>query len=575
MQEVPDAVRAEPAGQGRKERKKRGRRKLWWLLIPLAVIILLIVLGFRACQNAVSSLSALEQVTAERRDITVTVNAASVIKPLDSYTVISFVNGDVLEADFKEGDVIGKGDVLYRIDSSDMESAIRQSEEAVKSCELGVQQAELSVSAARRALDDMRDVYDDLMPESGIAGRVVKIYYEKGDSVTAGMPVCDIADRDTAVLVIPFHSQAADGISVGDAALVSVSGETLTGTVSKVSGAQNAGAGGILTREVEISVANPGGITAGMSATASVGDNACAAPGAFKFNRQSTVYAAASGDVAEVLASEGDAVVPGTPILRIDSSALDSQLAAAEDGVRNAELAYANAVNSLAGARSNLQDMRDRLDDYVITSPIAGTVVEKNFKVGDKLDATTSSKAMAVIYDLSALEAVLDVDERDIPDMTVGSTAVITADALGSKEFTGRVARIGINGTAIGGVTSYPVTIRIDDTEGLLPGMNITADIVTVEVKDVLAIPTSAVSRGNTVLLYDETSAGDLADRVPAGYRRIAVELGRSDDDYIEVLSGLEEGDVLGISTSVTTIMEYYMDNAPGMSDGGMMGQMS
>ncbi|MGE4485318.1 MAG: efflux RND transporter periplasmic adaptor subunit [Oscillospiraceae bacterium] len=547
---------------------KKKKKKLWWLIIP-AVIILLIVIGIFRAKNAINLMaSSYTQATAQTRDISVVVNAASTVSPLDSYTVLALVRGDVTDAPFEEGDVIEKGDILYQIDTSDMESTIRQAEESVKTCGIAAEQAALSLQSAKRSYEEVSDSFDDLLLTSKVTGQVVTLNYEEGDSVTAGAVVAEVADRTTMILEIPFHSTAAQNISAGAGATVSVGSETLSGTVTKVSGADSVGTGGILTRIVSISVKNPGGITEGTTATASVGSYSCSGTGTFKYNASSYITAVAAGDINEMFVSEGSYVTDGADILRIDSTPLENQLASAKDSVTASELSYQSAQNALDSAKKNLEDAKDALDDYTITSPISGTVVEKNFKVGDTIDATSSATAMAVIYDLSALEVVLDIDELDISNMQVGHEVSITADALSGETYIGNIARIGINGKTNGGITSYPVTVRMDDEGNLLPGMNVTADILISEATGVLAIPTSAVSRGNTVLLADESSSGNLPDGVPAGYRRIEVSLGRSDDEYIEVLSGLSEGDVVAIDTSTSSIMDYMMTNGNGESDG-------
>ena len=82
---------------------------------------------------------------------------------------------------------------------------------------------------------------------------------------------------------------------------------------------------------------------------------------------------------------------------------------------------------------------------------------------------------MCVIYDLSYLEMTLDVDELDILDIQVGQKAEITADAISDRTFEGVGTSISSAGTTSGGTTTYPVTIRIDDTGSLMPGMNATA----------------------------------------------------------------------------------------------------
>ena len=543
---------------------KKKKKKLLWLIIP-AIIIIVVVFGIFKAKNAINAMaSTYTQATAETRDISVVINAASTVSPLDSYTVLALVRGDVTDAPFEEGTVINKGDLLYQLDTSDMEGTIRQAEDNVKTGGIAAEQAALSLQSAKRNYQDVSDSFDDLLLTSKVDGQVVTLNYEAGDTVTAGAIVAEVADRSTMILEIPFHATAAQNISSGAAAAVSVKSETLSGTVTKVSGADNVGTGGILTRTVSISVKNPGGITEGMSATASVGSYSCSGAGTFKYNASAYITAVASGDIEKLFVSEGSYVTDGASILRIDSTALENQLASAKDSVTAAELSYQSAQNTLSSAKKSLEDAKDALGDYTITSPISGTVVEKNFKVGDTIDATSSATAMAVIYDLSALEVVLDIDELDISNMQVGHEVSITADALSGETYTGYIARIGINGKTAGGITSYPVTIRINDTGNLLPGMNVTADILISEAKGVLSIPTSAVSRGNTVLLADGSSSGDLADGIPAGYRRVEVSLGRSDDEYIEVLSGLSEGDVVAIDTSTSSIMDYMTSNGNG-----------
>lgn len=89
--------------------------------------------------------------------------------------------------------------------------------------------------------------------------------------------------------------------------------------------------------------------------------------------------------------------------------------------------------------------------------------------------SSSTTETMCVIYDLSYLEMTLDVDELDILDIQVGQKAEITADAIDDCTFEGVVTSISSAGTPTGGTTTYPVTIRIDDTGSLMPGMNATA----------------------------------------------------------------------------------------------------
>ena len=167
-----------------------------------------------------------------------------------------------------------------------------------------------------------------------------------------------------------------------------------------------------------------------------------------------------------------------------------------------------------------------------------------------------------MIYDRSQLTFEMDIDEQDISQIQVGQKVEITADALDGQSFTGVVDKININGTTASGHTSYPVTVLVDGSpEQLYPGMNVSAKIIVEEVGNVLALPVEAVERGNTVLVakdgcLDET--GKVVDITAAQERQVT--LGRNDENYIEIVDGLEEGEVvLAPSPQGSSMMEAMM----------------
>ena len=160
----------------------------------------------------------------------------------------------------------------------------------------------------------------------------------------------------------------------------------------------------------------------------------------------------------------------------------------------------------------------------------------------------------------------MSIDELDISDVEVGQSVEITADAVEGRTYTGVVTKVSVAGNTSGGITTYPVTVRIDEYEGLRPGMNVDAEIVLQESRDTLAIPNAAVNRGNTVLITaDSPSAVNALDQeAPEGYVYVQVETGISDDSYIQVMAGLREGDTVAyIQTS---------SGSGAMTMGGMMG---
>ncbi|MPM18900.1 Multidrug resistance protein MdtA [bioreactor metagenome] len=212
-----------------------------------------------------------------------------------------------------------------------------------------------------------------------------------------------------------------------------------------------------------------------------------------------------------------------------------------------------------------MEASQKQLEDYTITSPIDGTIVDKQIKAGEKVE---SGNTLCIIYDLSYLEMTLSVDELDITQVSVGQNVTITADAVEGETFTGQVTKISMAGTTSNSATTYPVTVRIDDYGDLWPGMNVDAEIVLAENDNALSIPSAALERGNKVLITADSpsAANALEDKAPDNYVYVSVKTGVSNDDYIEITSGLQEGDTvayLPVSSS-SSGMEMMMAGGPG-----------
>ena len=158
-----------------------------------------------------------------------------------------------------------------------------------------------------------------------------------------------------------------------------------------------------------------------------------------------------------------------------------------------------------------------------------------------------ASGTLAVIYDLSCLTMEMNVSELDIGKVAVGQTVEITANALPGETFTGTVEKVSINGTTTNGFTNYPVTVSVTDYGNLKPGMNVSATILCDTVKNALCVPVAAVARGNTVLVPAAGALSEDGSAVadPSLLEERAVVLGRSDATYIEITSGLSDGDTV------------------------------
>ena len=504
-----------------KKRKKWLKILIALVVVVAAIFFLLIRPMMGAGQQIVANLY-LSSV-AQMQDMTVTVDSTGTVTPIDSYTVSGMVTGDVLEAPFEEGDWVEKGDLLFRIDPGNAETALQQAQ-------LSVRQAQLSYDQAA----------EGLKPKTNFSGVIQELHIKKGDIVTAGSPIATISDTSVMTLTLPFLSTDAAQITVGQPAVVTLAGtlETLSGTVESISTADQVSTNGALIRQVKIQVSNPGALTEQTQATAKVGMLACADSGTFEAYTNQTVTATGSGEVVSLAVSEGSWVEAGTVLATLGGTTANTTLENASIALEQAQLSVQNAM--------------DALENYTITAPISGTVIEKKFKAGDTIDSnqlSAANGALAILYDMSSMTFEMKVDEQDINKIQLGQQVTVTADAVEGKTFTGVVDKVNINGTTVNGQTNYPITVLMNETEGLKPGMNVSASVIVDQAGTVLCIPVDAVNRGSGKPVVTVAPAealdenGNVAD--PSLLQQREVTLGRNDTDNIEIIEGIAEGEVV------------------------------
>lgn len=395
-------------------------------------------------------------------------------------------------------------------------------------------------------------------PEADLGGSVSEVYVRNGDSVSAGTEILKIVGDNTLYIDFLFAYADSSDFYEGQTATIFIDGLAgpLTGTVTAVSQGEMVSDNGMMLTTVRVKAVNPGLVTSNYTASASIGSYVSYGESPIQISESSVITAQASGKISGLNFLAGDSIFAGDRICTITGDSVDNQIE--------------NARINLENAQSNVQNAADKLEDYQITAPISGTVVTKTAKAGDKVEGG-SSGALRTTYDLSYLEMTMNIDELDIGSVAVGQTVEIAADAVAGKTYTGTVTRVSVAGA------TYPVTVRIDETDGLLPGMNVDAEIVLDQAEDVLAIPSGAVNRGDTVLITaDSPSAANALDQeAPEGYVSVSVETGVSDDSYIEILSGLQEGDTVAyIPTSSGGEMAMMMPMGGGavMVSGGPAG---
>ena len=508
-------------------------QKNWKWLVPVVCVVIaggVFLLKPKSASTTAVDPSYLEA-SPEVRDVSNTLSGTGTLNPANTYTVKSLVEGKVLTGEFEEGDVLDEGSILYTLDSSDAST--------------NFEKAEIAMQQAQRSYDK---VVDRQYVRAEVDGTVSTLKVAKGDEVTSGQEVAIIRDSSKMLLTLEFPAADAANFSVGQTAQVTLDGtfEQLNGTVTSVSGTDALSAGNLLTRTVTITVQNAGGLTTAQAATASINGVSSIGSATFAYQAERTLTAQAAGTVTSINVQEGSDVAKDDIILGLSGDDLTESIQSASESLRSAEI--------------SMQNLQDTMNNYTVTAPISGTIIEKDAKVGD---AVKTGDTLCIVYDLSYLEMSINVDELQISSISVGQQVQITADAVPDKTYVGTVTRVSMKGTSNGGTTTYPVSIRIDDTDGLRPGMNANAEIVVAEAKNALVVPNAAVVRGSYVLVTkDSPSAAnaDTAMEAPEGFVYVPVKTGVSDDDYTQIVSGIQEGDTIGYDPSSVSSDSYYDD---------------
>ena len=529
------AGEARPAG---KDKVAAFFRKNWKWMVPVVCVAVLggwFILRPDRAQDANVDVSYV-QTTPEKRDLSNSLSGTGTLNPANTYNVKSLVAGKVLTSTIEEGDIVEEGTVLYTVDASDATTK--------------AEQASITLQQAQRSYDK---TVDRQYVRAEVAGVVATLKVAKGDEVTSGQEVAVIRDSSKMVLQLEFPAADAATFSVGQSAEVTLDGtfETLTGTVTAVTGTDALSTGNLLTRTVTITVRNAGGLTTAQAATATINGVSCIAAKCFEYQAERTLTTLAAGTVTAINVQEGGAVNKDDIVLQISGEDLTEAIQSAAETLRSAEL--------------NMDNLQEAMNNYTVTSPISGTIIEKNAKAGDAL---TAGADLCTIYDLSYLVMVINVDELQVSNVSVGQSVQVTADAVPDKTYTGTVTRVSMKGSSNGGTTTYPVTVRIDETEGLRPGMNANAEIVIAEAGNALAVPNAAIVRGGYVLVTKDSPSAANADpdmTAPEGYVYVPVKIGVSDDDYTQIISGVTGNDTVAYDPSSVSTDDYYDDGSSAM----------
>ncbi|MCK1985246.1 MULTISPECIES: efflux RND transporter periplasmic adaptor subunit [Peribacillus] len=240
-------------------------------------------------------------------------------------------------------------------------------------------------------------------------------------------------------------------------------------------------------------------------------------------------------------------------------------------------------VDEVLVAKNELVEKGDELITFTdgsdpVTAPFDGTVTTLDVEEGDRV---SSSEVVAHVTDYKKLKTTISVDELDVPSVKKGQTVEIKASAFEDETFTGEVTSVAKEGTYENGVSTFDVTIKIDKPGDIKIGMSTEVSILTNRVKDALYVPIEAVQIDGEEKYVNIQQSGTTEG---AASTKKVVKTGISNDRYIEITSGLEEGQFVSLPITINESStgsdgegmrggqggEMRMQSGSGMPSGGM-----
>jgi membrane fusion protein (multidrug efflux system) len=274
--------------------------------------------------------------------------------------------------------------------------------------------------------------------------------------------------------------------------------------------------------------------------------------------RKAGVVAKVQGEIRQILVDEGQRVREGQMLVRLDGDQIRLQVALAEATMRKLERDYArntelqakglisavsidNLKYELEAAKASWELAHLQLSYTEIRSPIGGTITirAERVKIGNTVMPAggviaTSDSALFVVEDLDSLILRINVPERELAKLSVGQLAELSFDAVPGRMFTGKIDLISpyVDPTT----ATFGVRVRVTETGGLLrPGMFARVAIVYERKLDALQIPRTALLDSDGPPRVFVVKDGKATER--------AVQLGLSNGAYVEVVTGLKDGE--------------------------------
>lgn len=514
----------------RNARKRKRRKNIIVAVCICVVAIAVIVAAVILLKNKVSSTyasddsSGVESAEVTSGSISESISGSGTLtsEDVESLTVPGTVEIDTFYVE--EGDTVEAGDLIATVTSSSILSAMSSVQSEIDTLDEEIEAAS----------DD--EVSDTIT--AGTAGRVKKIYAEEDTSVVTTMY------SSGALILLSLDGYMAvdvetDSLSKGDSVTVTTSdSDEYSGTVESVSDG---------TATIIITDNGP---EYGDTVTVTDSSDTEIGTGELYIHSQYAVTGYA-GTVESISVSENESVSSGDTLITLT----DTETSANYD--------------ALLKERESLEETLEELIKIYKEGGVCATadgVVETIYETSSSASSmgdTTSSSSETTVADISAestMTVTISVDESDILYISEGLEAEVTISSISDDAFTGTVSEISTTASSDSGVTTYSATVTIDKTDSMLSGMSASVVIIIQGVDDALLIPVDALYQtSSTSYVYTEydEDTGELSGMVE-------VVTGLSNSSYVEITSGLEEGDTVYYAASDSSDSSFDLSDIMG-----------
>ncbi|MDD4096083.1 MAG: HlyD family efflux transporter periplasmic adaptor subunit [Oscillospiraceae bacterium] len=506
------------------ETRNKSRSKRKWIKRAIITLILLLIAGalffaWISFRKRTADRALLQDtVRVARGDISMITQAGGWISYADTVTLEAPGDGTIGDIDLRLGDFVNKGDVLLTITNELYNDEILALEKELEALDMSLLAESSMKSSSVR---------------SPVAGRVKGIYVQKGDDLSVVSQTLDgvvlLSADDLMSVLLPSDADAA----LNDAVKVLIGEQTVDGRVTSVDEDQ-----------IEITFSDHS-FTVGE--TAKVTDPDGLEIGTGEVCVKTPYY---------VIATAG--IVSSIPPALNKTVSLGGTLINLEESVYSAS--YLRLLKSRQEALDKLSEKRLGSATTELIASESGVITELFAQKG----STTTKGAPALTLSVSdTLELVVNVDEMEIAGITVGKTCRIFVPALEGQEFDGTVIRVSQAAVNTDGLSRYPVTVSIENPtgvlSGILSGMTARADILVVENTGVLLVPAQAVQVIDGKKYVSVVDSIDDNDQTMQEGRLVEIQTGLSSGSMTEIISGLQEGDIVIIPTEESFAFGNFM----------------